>query len=273
MRDINDDAEAIHFANDLTALFADAVPFSNVEGIRQGVGGVVISELHHADTQTVEQPKHIRIAFHIETTFQGQNHGQFASSRNPPDILRGKRQLHPAGIRFKDSVEGFDQTQSLFDRVVVLVVGILDVEMFDGHIEPTLFRAGIVEAPDRLHTPGIDALVEDRIDHVHVPVDHDQLVVQATACRWFCRGFSLTATCAGDQENQKKNSRMPKCHPCLLLVHAVDCVCAACPTAFAPGTRDGQDVQRPTLSRRPDTGLQVSVRDFQRRLERRLSPA
>ena len=98
---------------------------------------------------------------------------------NAADVGRGQGKLHLVGVGVKDAVEGFDQAAGLFHRVVVVVVGVFDVDGVDDDVESALLGAGVVEQTRLLDFPRVDALMEDGRDDVHVSVDDDGFVVES----------------------------------------------------------------------------------------------
>ena len=87
-------------------------------------------------------------------------------------------QLHLVGVGIEHAIEDLDQTAGLLHRVVVVVVGVLDVDVVHHDIKAALPGAGVVEEAGFLDLPGVDALMEDRRDDVNVTVHYDGFVVQ-----------------------------------------------------------------------------------------------
>ena len=127
-----------------------------------------------------------------KTAFQGQNDCQLPVGHDPAHIPGIQRQFHPLRIGFQDPVEGLDQSARLFDRVVVGVVRILDVEVLNGDVQPPLPSSRVIEGPRDLLLPGVDSLMYDCVHHVDMAVHDEGIVVQRQevfhAFRWLREG-------------------------------------------------------------------------------------
>ena len=126
----------------------------------------------------MEQPQHVEITLGIETAFERQDRGHLALGNNAPHVSGSKRQFHLVGVCVQHPIERLDQPASLLHRVVVVVVGVLDIDRVDDNVEPPLLGASVVEQPRLLNLPRVDLLVKDRRDDVDMAVDDDRLIVQ-----------------------------------------------------------------------------------------------
>src|SRR5207247_2362697 len=109
-----------------------------------------------------------QITLRVEPALQGQNHSHFAAACNPPHVGRRQGQLHLVTVRIQHAIEGLNQTASLFDRVVIPGVSVINIEVLNDYIEPTLFRAGIIKGSRWLNFPWVDTLIENRVSDVNM---------------------------------------------------------------------------------------------------------
>jgi hypothetical protein len=95
MRDIDQDAEAVHLSNERATPVVDATPVHSRAARNKGsrvtksVEPGLCRKLHRPEAETVQRPQHIGITFVIEPGFHPQRDGHPPARRDRARIRRG----------------------------------------------------------------------------------------------------------------------------------------------------------------------------------------
>jgi len=172
VRDVHDDAEAIHFADDILAEIGEAVVLGLVRGGIGPIGVAGVGEGHVANTEGGEGTKDGEIIAHHVAAFNADEGGDFVLGVGGADLVGGGGEDEIVGMLADGFADGVDLIESLLDGLRAGdLAGNPDGEEESG--ETAIAHARDVNAAVGVARAEIEFGIEETLGGVVVGVDDD----------------------------------------------------------------------------------------------------